>query len=178
MPRMSLPRAAVAVLAFVASGELLAQPVPTLVIDFSPPRNVPLDLRSTVAAALLIGSAAYAYFRRRDAGRYGRLTAGIAVVAVAAGAILASRVDFVATAEANILPVLNLTQSPASIAINGNGLFEVHNSAGAGIVINGVTIQNPVQGQQIVEVRGLNCAPGLFLPVNGSCFVGVGSVPD
>ena len=79
MPRMSLPRAAVAVLAFVASGELLAQPVPTLVIDFSPPRNVPLDLWSTVAAALLIGSAAYAYFRRRDAGRYGRLSAWIPV---------------------------------------------------------------------------------------------------
>jgi hypothetical protein len=54
----------------------------------------------------------------------------------------------------------------------------VHNSAGAVIVINAITIQNPAQGQQIVEVRGLNCSPGLFLPVNGSCFVGVGLPPD
>ena len=172
MPRTSMPRAAVAALAFVASGSLLAQPSPAIVIDFGT-RSVPLDAWSSVGAGLLIAFAAYLWSRRRGAG-FGRLSTWIAIVAAAVGtAMTASKLEFIGGAEAISLPtVVTLTTSPAVITIgSGFAFLEVHNGTGAPITIGSVTLQNPSSGQQIGEAKGLNCAPGVTLGPSGICLI-------
>jgi hypothetical protein len=167
---------AAATIALLTSNAVFAQAPPVVIITFGGPSPVPLDMWSSVGAGLLIASAAYAFFRRRGFARFGRLSAWLAVVAAATGTIMmASRLDLIGAAEAVIGPTqVLLTSSPANVAVGpGSTLLEVHNGTGATVRINSITLQNPAPGQQIVEVEGPNCFPGLSLPVEALCFIGV-----
>ena len=152
-------RTFIAAVAGLASGALFAQPSPTVTISFvgASASAVPLDPWSSLAAGLLIAAAAYAFFRRSGAGRFGRLSAWLAVIAAAAGVVIgASRVDVVATAHAiGMATPLLLTSSPASIVVGAGGAFiEARNATGATITINAVRLDNAVPGQAIVRNQG------------------------
>jgi hypothetical protein len=170
--------AALAAIVSLASNALFAQAPPTVVIAFNGNSSaVPLDAWTSVGAALAIAVAAYAFFRQRRAGGFGRLSAWLVVATAAAGAVLmASRVDVIGTAHAIVGPtVVQLTTSPASIAVgSSSALLEVHNGTGAPVRINSITLQNPAQGQQIVPYEGPNCTPGLTLQVASLCYIAVG----
>ena len=173
-----LPRAAFAALALFASGALFAQQPPTVVIDFGN-RSVPLDPWSTVGAALLIAVAAYAWARRVRGVGFGRLSAWIAIIGAATGtALLASKVDLIGRAQAVGPTVVTLTTSPAVIQIGtGFAFLEVHNGTQGPITIASVRLQNPAQGQQIVDAREANCRAGLTLQAGGICFIAVEGAP-
>ena len=167
-------RAAVGALAVLASDALLAQAPPVVVIDFGT-RSVPLDPWSAVGAALLIAGAAFVWARGRTNG-FGRLSAWIAIVAAATGtANIAWKLDFAGTAEAAITPtIVTLTTSPAVIQVGtGSAFLEVQNGTGSTITIASVALQNPAQGQEIVEVRGVNCRAGLALAAGAICYIAV-----
>jgi hypothetical protein len=164
-----------AVIAGLASGALFAQPSPpTVTVGFVGPLPVPLDPWSSLAAGLLIAAAAYAFFRRSGAGRFGRLSAWLAVIAAAAGVVIgASRIDVVATAHAVSGTPLPLTTSPASLVIGGESAFiEARNATGTTVTITEVRLDNAAPGQAIVETTG-SCVAGLILAVGQSCFVSV-----
>jgi hypothetical protein len=172
MRARSVSRTFIAAIAGLASGALFAQAPPTVIVSFAGPSAVPLDPWSSLAAGLLIAAAAYAFFRRNSAGRFGRLSAWLAVIAAATGVVIgASRVDFVATAHAISPTLLELTSSPASIEIGpGSAFIEAHNATGTTIRINAVSLVNGVNGQDIVPSEG-GCVPGLMLGAGKSCFV-------
>lgn len=173
MIRTSLPRAAVAALALLASNALFAQAPPVIVIDFGS-RSVPLDSWSTVGAALLIAIAAYLWARRR-ATNFSRLPAWIAVVAAAIGmTMMASKLDLIGAAQAVSVNQVTLTTSPAVIQVGtGFALLEVTNGTGGTVTIASVTLQNPAQGQHIVEAKGTNCKAGLALAASAICYIAV-----
>jgi hypothetical protein len=163
---------AAAAIALLVSNALFAQAPPTVVITFSDPIVVPLDMWSAVAAGLLIAAAGYAYFRHRGVARFGRFSAWLAVIAAAAGTVIgASRLDVIATAQA-IAPTLFLTSSPASIVVVGvPQLIQAQNATGRTITILSVTLLNPLPNQSIQPTEGTNCAQGLVLPAGNSCLV-------
>jgi len=179
MRARSVSSTILAAIAGLASGALFAQPSPTVAISFVGPSAVPLDPWSSLAAGLLIAAAAYAFFRRSGAGRFGHLSAWLAVIAAAAGVVIgASRVDVVATAYAAIVTTpLLLTTSPASIVVGGGDSFiEARNATGGPITITEVRLSNPVPGQAIVPTKE-GCVAGLTLNDGQSCFVQVQSSP-
>jgi len=175
MRARSVSSAILAAVAGLASGALFAQASPTVTIGFAGPSAVPLDPWSSLAAGLLIAAAAYAFFRRSSAGRFGRLSAWLAVIAAATGVVIgASRVDVVATAHAVVMPtLLLLTSNPASIVIGPNFAFiEARNATENPVTIVTVRLDNAVNGQVIVRTEG-GCVPGLTLGVGKSCYVNV-----
>jgi hypothetical protein len=174
MGARSVSSAALAAVAGLASGALFAQPSPTVTISFVGPTAVPLDPWSSLAAGLLIAAAAYAFFRRSGAGRFGRLSAWLVVIAAAAGVVIgASRVDVVAMAHAEAPTLLQLTSSPASIVIGSGGAsIEARNATANPITIVEVRLENAAVDQAIVPSLG-GCVPGLTLGVGKSCFVNV-----
>lgn len=173
MRAQTVSRAFIAVIAALASGAVFAQAPPTVIVSFVGPLAVPLDPLSSLAAGLLIAAAAYAFFRR-GTGRFGRLSAWLAVIAAAAGVVIgASRVDIVATAHAISPTLLLLTSSPASIAVGAGGAFiEARNATGTRVTINAVSLVNAVPGQFLAETESA-CVPGLSLGAGQSCYVSV-----
>jgi hypothetical protein len=88
--------------------------------------------------------------------------------------MMASKLELIGRAEAVGPTVVTLTTSPAVISIGaGFAFLELHNGAGGPVTIASVTLQNPAQGQQIVEARGVNCKAGLTLAVGAICLIAV-----
>lgn len=178
MRARSVASTLIAAITVLASNVLVAQAPPTVVVGFAGAfagaSAVPLDPWSSVAAGLLIAGAAYAFFRRSGAGRCGRLSVWLAVVAATTGAVIGtSRVEIISTAHA-IVPStqLLLTSSPASLVVgSGTTLVDVLNATGAPVTITSVNLLNPAANQVIAPFQGLNCAPGLVLPAGQSCNV-------
>ncbi len=150
----------------------MAQPVPTLEIDFTT-AVLPLSPWLTAAIAVVVGACGlYAQRRMRGGARSAALMAlGVATASLAG---LTSSVSPLGDAQAIVVNQINLGSSPALVALSFGGVFEATNTTSGTITLTAVQIDNP-GGILINPAPATTCAVGLSLPSGASCFISVGA---
>ncbi len=160
---------ALAALALISIADAaFAQPQPQIEIDFARTlaAQVPLSPMLSGLIALALAAAAILVLRRNgQVGRFfGWLLLGFAAAAtwstIDKASIVSDAVAFV--------PTLQLTNSPATLTIPGDGTYTAQNTSGATISLTQVKLNN---AGLFIIVAGTTCTVGLVMQPQATCVV-------
>jgi len=157
-----------------------AQSTTTVQVSFSAPEGAPISPWMLVLMSGALATTGFLLLRRSGTGRMGRLGAWL-LAGVAASALFIAAKPGTLMSSAYAIPASSfattLSVSPAVVnitgAINGNAFVTVTNGLATPAVITGVTLQNPVSGEQIVQQPGACVAHSTILQTGDTCIVSV-----